>query len=246
VPLSVRGALAGVKRRPSVIAAIVGIAGPAAGVTVSGAPGSVSTGADGTATVTLTQRGPATLQATGGGTRSAPLTVCVSDGADGFCGSSTPASPAASAPAVAAAGPALPTIAAITEGRRFTPASAPRTLSGTVAVGPAGLKDVLLRLTRQTRATVSGRRSISGSRRCEAYDAVRERWARAKRCGTEGGSFFSIGSAASWSYLLPAALTSGRYVLDIRTVDGQGNVTRGAERSADPAKQRTRVVFTVG
>ena len=107
-------------------------------------------------------------------------------------------------------------------------------LSGTVAVDASGLKDVLLRITRR-----------SGGR-CEAYDGGSERWVRSSPCGTEGGKFFSIGNRADWSYLLPGALTAGRYALDIRTVDGAGNVTRGADRGSDPSKARTRVVFTVG
>ena len=58
------------------------------------------------------------------------------------------------------------------------------------------------------------------------------------------GVFFSIGTSAAWSYRLPQALTKGRYVLDVRTVDGAGNVTHGAERGAAD-KPRTRVVFFV-
>ena len=196
--------------------------------------GSAVTGADGTAAITLTGTGPATLRATKDGeVRSAAEPVCVTTGADGLCGSLTPAPGAATLAAAADVTPAAERISGLREGARFTRRTAPRTLSGTVESGPSGLKDVLLRLTRRAGA------------RCQAYDAARERWVRAPRCGTEGGRWFSVGARASWSYLLPAALTAGRYVLDVRTVDGAGNVTRGADRSSDPSRPRTRVVFTV-
>ena len=80
--------------------------------------------------------------------------------------------------------------------------------------------------------------------RCERYDGSAEAWIALKPCGAQHGRFFSIGSSAAWSYLLPKALTPGRYVLDVRTVDGAGNVTRGASRGA-PGAPRTRVVFFV-
>lgn len=196
--------------------------------------GSVTTGAAGTAAVTLAVAGPATLRATKPGeVRSAAEPVCATTGTDGLCGSSAPAGASTAGAQASAAGPARPLVAGLREGARFTRRSAPRTLAGSVQVGAAGLKDVLLRLTRRTGA------------RCETYDATRERWLRTTRCGTEGGRWFSVGSRADWSYLLPGALTSGRYVLDVRTIDGAGAVTRGAERSTDPARPRTRVVFTV-
>ena len=207
---------------------------PVAGAQIA-LPGgaTVTSGADGTAVISLTGAGPATLRAVKAGeVRSPAEPVCVTTGADGLCGSVAPA-PTAGTSAAADASPAAAFIAGVREGARFTRRSAPRTLSGTVQADPSGVKDVLLRLTRRTGV------------RCEAYDGARERWARAARCGTEGGRWFSVGSRASWSYLLPAALTAGRYVLDVRTVDGAGNVSRGADRSTDPSRARTRVVFTV-
>ncbi len=195
--------------------------------------GTATTGADGTAAITLGSGGPATLRAVKDGeVRSAAEPVCVTAGSDGLCGSVTP-TPGSGTRAAMDASPAVALISSLREGARFTRRSAPRTLSGTVRTDASGLKDVLLRLTRRSGA------------RCQAYDGARERWVRAPRCGTEGGRFFSVGSRASWSYLMPGALTAGRYVLDIRTVDGAGNVSRGADRSTDPARPRTRVVFTV-
>ena len=211
---------------------------PLAGATIA-LPGgaAATTGADGTAAVTLTAGGPASLRAAHkGDVRSPAEAACVTTGSDGLCGSSAPAGTGGSVQPGAARDvtPALPRIGLIAEAARFSRKSAPRTLSGTVAVDASGLKDVLLRLTRRS------------GRRCEAYDGGSERWVRSSPCGTEGGKFFSIGRRADWSYLRPGALTPGRYVLDVRTVDGAGNVTRGADRGSDPSRPRTRVVFTVG
>jgi hypothetical protein len=211
---------------------------PLAGATIT-LPGgaTATTAADGTAAITLTAGGSGSLRAThAGDVRSAAEPVCVTTGGDGLCGSAAPAGTTGAAlpGAPRDVTPALPRIGLIAEAARFSRRSAPRTLSGTVAVDASGLKDVLLRITRRS------------GRRCEAYDGGSERWVRSSPCGTEGGRFFSIGSRADWSYLLPGALTAGRYVLDIRTVDGAGNVTRGADRGSDPSRPRTRVVFTVG
>lgn len=205
---------------------------PVAGATIALPDGgTATTGAGGTAAITL-PGGAAVLRAEkAGDVRSAAEPVCATSGVDGLCGSTPPAS---AAPAVAAdASPAAALIGGLREGARFTRRSAPRTLSGTVQTDASGLKDVLLRLTRRAGA------------RCETYDAARERWVRSRPCGTEGGRWFSVGSRAAWSYLLPGALTTARYVLDVRTVDGAGNVSRGADRSGDPTRPRTRVVFTV-
>ena len=59
---------------------------------------------------------------------------------------------------------------------------------------------------------------------------------RGPKCG--GGPYFAIGDKADWSYLLPAALAQGRYVLDAIAIDGAGNRT-------PLVRGTTRVVFTV-
>jgi hypothetical protein len=51
--------------------------------------------------------------------------------------------------------------------------------------------------------------------------------------------FFAIGHDASWSYLLPRALPSGRYVLDVKAFDRARNRDEHFERG------RNRVVFYV-
>jgi hypothetical protein len=214
-----------------------------AGATVGGA----TSGADGTVTVGPLSPGPTTFKATKtGAIRSNAVTVCATDGADGFCGTTKPGDPAPPAPGP---GPApapcqtngsdgfcgttdktAPTAAikgGLKEQARFARGDAPTTLAGTVAADAAGLKDVRLRLTR----TIGPR--------CSYYDGTLERLVKSKVCGVAGGKFFSIGDKPDWSYLLPFALPAGRYVLDVQTVDRAGNVSKISARGRD------RIVFVV-
>jgi len=217
------------------------------------AVGGATSGADGTAAVTLTARGPQALKATKNGTiRSNAITVCVTDGQDGYCGTTKPDGttvPGGSAPA-----PAQPTGAASTcqttgddgrcgspdkhaaygfiasqpEGKHYAKGHGPRQLAGRVADEPSGIADVRLRLTRNDHG------------RCATYDGKREALVRLRRCGALHGRWFSAGTASDWSYLLPAKLGRGRYVLDVQVVDRAGN------RDDKLARGRNRVVFFVG
>ncbi|HKE79317.1 MAG TPA: DUF4430 domain-containing protein [Solirubrobacteraceae bacterium] len=212
-----------------------GTPSPASGATVSAAAASATTGADGTATLTLTARGPVQLRATKSGlARSATEFVCVTDGSDGACGSTTPAPSAACATTGddgncgtkdrrAPRGKIL----SIREGQRFKKGKGPRGLSGIVTADPSGIADIRLRLTRNERT------------HCSTYDGRRERFAAMKRCGAKRGKWFSVGDREQWSYLLPSRLGPGRYVLDVQARDRAGNVDTLLQRT------RTRVVFTV-
>jgi hypothetical protein len=200
---------------------------PAAAVSV----GVATTDADGRATVTLSTLGPATLRAVRGASRSAPVPLCVSTGSDGACGST-----AASACATTGDDGLCGTkdkraprgrIASIAEGQRFAKGKGPRSLSGTVAGDPSGIADVRLRLTRNDHG------------RCQTFDGRSERLVALKRCGAKHGKWFSAGNRERWSYLLPARLGPGRYVLDVRARDRAGNVDTLLQRT------RTRVVFIV-
>ncbi len=62
-----------------------GVAAPADGIEVAGG-GSSATTSGGQASLTLTQPGLTTLSAVGPGTRARPVSVCVTDGGDGHCG----------------------------------------------------------------------------------------------------------------------------------------------------------------
>lgn len=212
---------------------------PSQGATVQAAGQTTTTDADGHATLALADRGPVTVTATKGTRVDDSAQVCVTDG---FCGTGKPGEDPAPAP------PAPPCvhdgddgrcgtldhratygfITSIREHMRFARGHGPRQLSGTSDPDPSGLKDVQLRLTR------------NDGGRCATFDAEALRWKRTKRCGAKRGTWFSAGSRADWTYLLPSRAGRGRYVLDVRTVDGAGNADTRLDRG------RNRVVFLVG
>jgi len=204
---------------------------PAAGVTVAGGGASATTDAQGRATLTLTDPGPVQLKASQTTTRSDVATTCVTTGDDGFCGTSKPGDPPVTTedppPATTAPDRPLARLTGIREQKAFTPAAAPRTLSGTVTPGKDGLRRVQLRLTRNDRG------------RCFAYSAKYEKWLRVKRCSADLGRWFTVGKSPDFSYLLPGALTRGRYVLDVRAVDNKFNIDAATQRGEN------RVVFYV-
>jgi hypothetical protein len=202
---------------------------PVAGASVEGH----ASGADGSVVVgPYDARGNHDLKASKDGTiRSNRLRVCVTDGSDGACGST-----AASACATTGDDGLCGTkdkraprgkIASITEGQRFAKGKGPRTLSGIVAADPSGIADVRLRLTRNDHG------------RCQTFDGRSERLVALKRCGAKHGKWFSVGDRERWSYLLPARLGPGRYVLDVQARDRAGNADTLLQRT------RTRVVFIV-
>lgn len=210
---------------------------PAAGATFTGT--AATTGADGKATIVLSERGEHTLKATVEKERTQAVKLCVTDGADGFCGTTKPGDPAPTQ----APTPCLTTgddglcgtvdrrppgggIRSVAEQQRFARGKGPRTLSGE-ATDAQGVVKVRLRLTRTDRG------------RCTTFDGKRERFVGLKRCGAVRGRWFDAGNRGEWSYLLPARLTRGRYVLDVEATDGNGNVDAKLERG------RNRVVFHV-
>jgi len=204
-----------------------------AGATVSAGGVTATTGADGRATLTLADRGPVALRATAEKANpSASEPTCVTDGADGFCGTTAPdgtqqpgqPAPPAAAPATPAGpdkDPATVTITGIREGQVFR--RGPRELTATVEDDPAGLYGVKLALSRRAGG------------RCSTWSGRKERFRRA-RCGRH--SSFTVGTSRDVSYLLPKRLGRGRYVLDVVSIDGKFN--------RDPlARGRNRVVFRV-
>jgi hypothetical protein len=208
---------------------------PSSGATVSGGGATATTDGDGHATLTPGGRGPVTITATKGNRVDDSATTCVSDGADGYCGSTkpgeTPAPPAQQPVAPAPVPDTTPTygfIKSIREHQHFRHGHGPRELRGTSDPDPSGLKDVQLRLTVRAHGN-----------RCATFSAARLRFVHMKRCGARRGKWFSIGSKADWTYLLPKALGRGRYVLDLKTIDGAGNA------DSKLARTRNRVVFFV-
>jgi len=209
--------------------------GPATGATVTAGGRTFTTDGQGVANVVLDERGPAGARASKPDfVRSATETVCVSDGADGFCGTATPGAAAPPAPACVTDGAdgrcgtrdrraPQARITGIGEQQRFTRRSAPRELTGSVEADPSGLHVVKLRLTRRHRG------------RCWYFSGSKEAWRRT-RCGR--AFRFAIGDRADWSYLLPKRPRRGRYVLDVIAVD------RAFNRDT-LARGRNRVVFHV-
>jgi hypothetical protein len=205
---------------------------PVAGATVAGGGATVTTGADGSAQLVLGSRGPTSLRATDASdVRSASEPVCVTTGSDGACGT-TAASTCVTTGDDGLCGtkdkrPPRGKILSIREGQRFGKGKGPRGLSGIVTSDPSGIADVRLRLTRNDHG------------RCQTFDGRSERLVSMKRCGAKRGKWFSAGDREQWSYLLPARLGAGRYVLDLQARDRAGNVDTLLQRT------RTRVVFIV-
>jgi hypothetical protein len=211
---------------------------PSQGATVAAAGQTATTDAGGHAALAIDSRGPAVITATKGTRVDDSAPVCVSDGADGFCGSSRPGEPAPpAAPCLHNGDDGLcgtadhratyGFIKSIREHQRFKRRHGPRTLRGTTDPDPSGIKDVQLRLTRNDRG------------RCSTFNGSKLKFTRMKLCKARRGKWFSAGSKADWTYLLPARLKRGRYVLDVRTVDGAGNADTKLDRT------RNRVVFFV-
>jgi hypothetical protein len=187
---------------------------PVAGVTVSGGGASATSGAGGTATLTLPAAGTFALRATGHGfAASAPATVAAQPQGAAPCAACSPAIAAPYKGAYAL----VAHLSSVANGRHYKRASAPRVLSGQVS-SHSPVTSVSLAL----------RRSYKG--RCFSYDGVRERFTRA-RCGH--ATPFRVSTAGGFSYLLPAALPRGRYVLDVTGTDAAGNtiaLARGTSR----------------
>jgi len=197
-----------------------GVASNVAGATVAGGGASATTDALGHATLSFASAGETLLRVSAPGSVRTETTVCVHAGNDGTCGTQAPAL-AAPPPAVHAAAPPPPykgpyaVIAQVTSVRDqhvYAPAGAPRVLSGTVSAHVA-----------VTSVSISLRRRHAG--RCSVYNAVRERFVRA-RCGRS--EFFAVARGASFSYLLPGKLGPGAYVLEVHANDAAGNQVTAA------------------
>ncbi len=209
-----------------------GTGAPVAGASVGGA----TTNASGIATVTVAMGGPATFKATkAGAIRSNALTVCATNGADGFCGTGPPtvALPCATNGRDGKCGSRdltapVATIAGIKDGQLFTRAAAPRTLQVRVSEFSA-LRTVKLRLTR------------TDGRRCTYFSGGSERFKLGKHgaCGAKNGFWFAVGAKQQTDYLLPSKLPRGRYVLDANAIDNAYNRDDTRRRGAN------RVVFRV-
>jgi hypothetical protein len=209
---------------------------PSAGATISGGTATATTGAEGTAQVTV-NGGPYTLVVTKGNRAPARISGCATNGSDGLCGSAK--APGAQPPAACVTNghdgfcgtadkfPAYGKLLGITEGKKYKKGQGPRQLAGRIEDDASGLADVRVRLTR------------TNGDACSTYDARTEKFKAMKKCGARHGTWFSVGAKSDWTYLLPSKLGPGRYVLDQQVVDKAGNKTTQLARGT------SRVVFTV-
>ncbi|MGI8801885.1 MAG: hypothetical protein ACR2KV_06890 [Solirubrobacteraceae bacterium] len=221
-----------------------GAASPATGATVSGGGVTSAPTVNGAATLTFPSVGTFILRAEGtNDVRSEPHTICVHDGDDGNCGTAAAPGSTTTTPTTSTPPPTCTTNGrdgrcgttdqtaprgrlSIAEGTHYRHGHGPRVLTGRVDTDPSGLRDVLMRVTR-----------VVTHRRCESYSAARRRFAKAT-CGVTHAAAFSIGNAPTFSYLMPAALSKGRYTVEVEAVDGAGN-----HDAASPG--RNEIVFRV-
>jgi hypothetical protein len=214
-----------------------GEASPAVGAQLEWSGGSTTSDAQGDATLSFPAAGVYSIHVTGS-TAGPPAvrteaSVCVHDGNDGTCGTSAPSQTPHGAVGVEGfteshaapyRGPfaLVPHMSSVVDGHVYSRTDAPRQLIGTILAHSA-VSSVSLELRRRRRG------------RCYAYAGSSGRFYRT-RCGS--GGFFKVSTSAAFSYLLPAALAPGQYILDIAAEDVVGNHTT-------PARGTSRVVFYV-
>jgi hypothetical protein len=196
-----------------------GEATPAVGANVGGGGTSAVTDSQGHATMKFAGDGTYTLRASSG--FQAPLairtetTICVHEGNDGTCGTTVPSVSATPKSLPQIVGPPLADVAmvgGVTNDHHYSRRKGPRILEGLVQV-PAGgsLREVRISLQRRQ------------GKRCQVFSGARAAFVHA-RCGAR--RFFAVGGAESFTYLLPAALPTGRYVYDIEAVNDAGSATK--------------------
>lgn len=198
---------------------------PAAGATVEGH----TTDAQGSATLSYSDPGIHRFKATRSGSiRSDAASVCVYAPGSGDCGTG-PASQDTSTGTAPSEAPVLPappprdttpptvSITSIVNGKTYS--RGPRVLTGDVA-DDGGIAQVFLRLRRLGGGQAS--RAM-----CRWYSGKREVFThRVVACSNS--RFFRIGTERHWSYLLPARLGSGRFVLEVKALDKAYNAGRAS------------------
>jgi hypothetical protein len=194
----------------------------AAGASVAGK----TTGSDGLASISFDSSGVKRLKAERSNSiRSNAATVCVYTPGSGECGTdkapgdTTPPAdtdPAAPATAVKDTTPPVIRLSTITPGKTYS--RGPRVLGGDVDES-GGIAQVFLRL----RATNGGH--LSAASRCRWFSGKRGVFThRTVPCSKT--RFFRLGSSPRFSYLLPARLGKGSYVLDVKVLDRAYNAGR--------------------
>jgi phage-related protein len=194
----------------------------AAGATVGG----VTTGSDGTATISFDTPGVKTLKAERSNSiRSNGASVCVYTPGSGDCGTDrapgdTTPTPGIPTPALKDTTPPVISVTSLTNGKTYR--KGPRVLSGQVDEA-GGIAQVFLRV----RATDGG--NLTSASRCRWFSGKRGVFThRTVPCSR--ARFFRIGTNAKFSYLLPSRLGKGSYVVDVKVLDRAYNAGRSAVR----------------
>jgi hypothetical protein len=225
-----------VHTRPGTFAEVgEGTPEPEAGVSITGGGTSAESNSGGVANLTLARPGTYALIARKpGDAASAPITVCVkATASESGCGTPGSSSFSTSSGSTSVGAGGLSNLFStpykgpyaivarttnLTERHVYSRKQAPRVLAGTV-LAHTTVASVSLRLRREYKG------------RCYAYNGTREEFGP-DRCGA--GSYFKVSTEPSFSYLLPAPLGPGRYVLDLEATDAAGNRTslaRGTSRT---------------
>ena len=192
-----------------------------------------TTGADGSATVSLASTGNQVLKAErSDAIRSNGLALCVSSVGGAECGTGPPPGATGGAGTPRARDTRAPVVRVSSLRNGAVLHRGPRLLRGTATDDVSGVREVRLSL-----------RSHPKGKGCRWWSARRERFA-GHDCGRR---FFSVGAEQRWSYLLPARLRPGHYVLDVETTDRAGNRARsrrGAGRIAFDVIGKSRRAVT--
>lgn len=201
--------------QPVRIGVVNGVDGsPVAGVAVGG----TTSGSDGSATVCFDTPGVRRLKAERADSlRSNALLLAVTAGT-GSCSGTTggpaptpitpsPTAPATPRPVAPRAAPALRLLTPRTSARYRR---GPRVITGRVSAD--GVRQVYLRIRRIARGG------------CSYYSGSRERFTRPRTCAR--ARYVRVGDRAAFSYLLPKRLERGRYIVDVKALDGSGAAAR--------------------
>jgi hypothetical protein len=196
---------------------------------VGASVGGVTTDATGHATVAFTDAGTHRFKATRvGSIRSNAASVCVYVPGSGDCGTDKAPVDQTAPPTDQPAPPVQPAVkdttapvlrvTSLAPGKQY--AKGPRVLAGDVD-DAGGIAQVFLRL----RSSDGG--GLTAASRCHWFSGKRGVFThRTVPCSK--ARFFRIGTKASFSYLLPARLRTGKYVLDVKVLDKAYNVGRQA------------------
>jgi hypothetical protein len=207
----------------------------------------------GQAGVPFTEYGPHTIMITKGDGTRAPvrMAVCVSEGNDGFCGSTRVQAPP-DIPYVTpspcqtnghdglcgttdTSGP-VAHVTNITNKKAFKAKKGPGQVKGTIDVDPNGVQDVKLRLTRtvtvKTKVKVKTKKRTRKPKyrtktvkRCSAWNDRTLLLETTKKCGTASGTWFDTDLSDlrnEFTYSFALALPRGSYVLEVVARDENG------------------------